>query len=195
MLGDGSLASAKREFEKKFREKSGLAWSQRDAPGKSGKYIVIELNYEDSDEEDEKPRVVQQQALDDHEDEEEERHRTPVQSKLPDAVQRLMQLIFNLKLFDNTLAALDYDANKMPLGKLSKKTLLKGYEVLKDLAALINDHTLATGTGLPFGQAVEQHSNLYFSLVPHLVGRNRLPILSDMDLIRVKYAMRRIFHC
>jgi poly [ADP-ribose] polymerase len=50
-----------------------------------------------------------------------------VESKLPGPVQRLMQLIFNQQYFSDTLASLEYDTEKMPLGKLSKRTLLKGY--------------------------------------------------------------------
>jgi poly [ADP-ribose] polymerase 2/3/4 len=73
----------------------------------------------------------------------------------------------------------------MPLGKLSKKTLLMGYEVLKELASIIADPSIVTNAGESVNQAVEDRSNRYFSLVPHVVGQRQLPILRDMNLIRV----------
>jgi poly [ADP-ribose] polymerase len=96
-----------------------------------------------------------------------------------------MELIFNVNYFNATMAELDYDANKMPLGKLSKKTLLKGYEVLKELASLVADPTLASTMGEDHREAVTERSNQYFSLVPHVVGRRSVPVLNGLDSIRV----------
>jgi poly [ADP-ribose] polymerase len=106
-----------------------------------------------------------------------------VESKLPGPVQRLMKLIFNQDYFNDTLASLDYDTNKMPLGKLSKRTLLRGYEVLKELAALVqNPDTVPDGSTLI--EAVTDLSNTYLSLIPHAFGIRRAPILQDMSMIK-----------
>lgn len=181
MLGDGSLENALKEFKKKFKEKHGNTWEDRDGPQKPNKYTLIEINYEDSDDENKKASTPST-AL----DASPEKPKLHVKCTLEPPVQRLMELIFNLQVFSNTMAALNYDADKMPLGKLSKKTLLKGYEVLKELASLIADPSLATGTGVPYGQAISSRSNQYFSLVPHVVGRKALPVLKDMDAIKVR---------
>ncbi|KAF2595038.1 hypothetical protein F2Q70_00043158 [Brassica cretica] len=37
------------------------------------------------------------------------------------------------------MAEIGYDANKLPLGKLSKSTILKGYEVLKSISKVIEE--------------------------------------------------------
>lgn len=188
MLGDSDFKTAMAAFEKKFKDKNGNKWENRDGPAKSGKYVFIEINYAESEDEDEAEEEPQKKkvAVEGEEDEEEDDiDDIPVQSTLDKPVQELMKLIFDLKLFDSTMASLNYDAKKMPLGKLSKKTLLKGYEVLKELAALIADPNTAVGTGTSYGQAVADRSNLYFSLVPHVSGRNRLPTLDSMDLIKV----------
>lgn len=202
MLGTGDLDGAKREFEKKFKDKNGNAWANRDGPIKPGKYVYIEINYAESDDEDgdeSKPRkkkaAIQNGASQEEEEEEEEGDITPVECTLDKPVQELMELIFNLKLFDSTMAALNYDATKMPLGKLSKKTLLKGYEVLKELASLIADPTTASGLGVSYGDAVSTRSNLYFSLVPHVSGRNRLPTLDNIDLIKVSFKKHSCLVC
>lgn len=175
LFGNGTLQSALHEFQKKFKEKSGNTWANRDIPARPNKYTYIEMNYEESDEEKQpstaqstprKERVLEEQSQ--------------ATSQLHPAVQSLMNLIFDMQLFKNTMASLDYDAIKMPLGKLSKKTLLKGYEVLKDLATIIADSPLKPGV-----QGIQEKSNQYFSLVPHVVNRRSVPVLSNMDLIKV----------
>ena len=174
VLGDGSLGIAVHEFEKKFKDKSGHLWTDRNNPPKAGKYVMLEISYEESDEDDNdlagagsrrgsKDTYVSSAA-------------SEIESKLPKATADLVSLIFNNDYFSSTLADLEYDATKMPLGKLSKKTLLQGYEVLKDLSVLL-------GNG-GSGGMVEERSNTYFSLIPHAFGRNRAPLLSRVDMIK-----------
>jgi poly [ADP-ribose] polymerase len=43
-----------------------------------------------------------------------------------------MALIFNQQFFASTMMEMSYDANKLPLGKLSKRMLASGFK-LKDL--------------------------------------------------------------
>jgi len=80
-LKETSLANAKQEFEKKFKEKSGLEWENRMDKPKDKKYTYIEKSYED-----------------DNEDEEisdgEKDSKAPVKGELDLPTQRLMELIF-----------------------------------------------------------------------------------------------------
>ncbi|KIX09899.1 uncharacterized protein Z518_00980 [Rhinocladiella mackenziei CBS 650.93] len=179
MLGNGSLDVAITEFKKKFKDKHGNTWEDREGPQKPNKYTLIEINYEDSDNEDglQSQQSTPKREYPDHEP-------VRVKSQLAPSVQRLMELIFNLQLFDNTMASFNYDANKMPLGKLSKKTVLRAYEVLKELTSLVADRNLMTGLGLHYDQAIADRSNQYFSLVPHAVGRRSVPLLQDMGSIK-----------
>lgn len=49
---------------------------------------------------------------------------------------------------------LNYDVKKLPLGKLSKNTILRGFQALKDLAALMDDPASAqTHYGTAYGPA------------------------------------------
>lgn len=50
-MGPFPLDSAMKEFNKKFKDKSGLAWDDRNEEAKKGKYTFIEKNYESDDEE------------------------------------------------------------------------------------------------------------------------------------------------
>jgi poly [ADP-ribose] polymerase len=172
ILGDGSLDSAKKNYEKKFKDKSGLKWEDRLQDPKPGKYAFLERNYEDSDDEEEKPTKAKKA--------DEEKERKPVESALPPQVQSLMSFIFNQQNFLNTMAQMSYDANKLPLGKLSKRTLQSGFEILKDLSDLISDPSLATSKyGKSFANATEELSNRYFTMIPHAFGRNRPPIINQ----------------
>ncbi|RYP68237.1 hypothetical protein DL770_008473 [Monosporascus sp. CRB-9-2] len=176
-LGDGSLQTALREFDSKFKSKSGLAWADRGQPPKPGKYAFIERSYEpDSGDEDHDAGT---NGVKGEPDEEE-----PV-SKLPKATQELMELIFNQQYFAATMAQLNYDSDKLPLGKLSKTTITRGFQALKDLSALLDDPTLAQSKyQTQFPQAAEQLSNLFYTIIPHSFGRNRPPVIRDQTMLK-----------
>ena len=129
-----SLEPALKEFEKKFKDKSGHKWEERGEPAKKGKYTFIERSYEDDD--DEQPSNKQEDELAEEEEEK-------IESKLPVQTQRLIELIFNQNHFNAVLEGIGYNADKLPLGKLSKTTLKKGFEHLQELAALIKHPKLA----------------------------------------------------
>jgi poly [ADP-ribose] polymerase 2/3/4 len=183
MLGSGSFDDALRQFEKKFKDKTGHKWDDRHEPARKGKYTYIERNYEESDEDgkDGLPgagtRRSSKQSLDSY---------VPtVESKLPKAVKNLISFIFDTEMFNQTMASMDYDAHKMPLGKLSKRTLTQGYQTLKDIAALLGDHSLAESEyGQSLANALEDLSNRYFSTIPHAFGRNRPPVIQDDRLMK-----------
>ena len=125
------LEDALKEYNKKFKDKSGNKWDDRSEPAKKGKYTFLERNYED-DEEEAENQVKKEDADDDQAD-----------SKLPRQTQRLMELIFNQNHFNAVLESIGYNANKLPLGKLSKATLKQGFEHLHELASLIKHPSLA----------------------------------------------------
>ena len=133
-MGPFTLDAAEAEYNKKFKDKSGHTWEDRAEPPKKGKYTFIEKSYEDSDEEEDEDPVKKE------EDEEDEQG---VDSDLPRQTQRLMELIFNQNHFNAVLESIGYNANRLPLGKLSKATLKQGFEHLHELASLIKHPTLA----------------------------------------------------
>ena len=142
------LEAALKEYEKKFKDKSGHKWEDRSEPSKKGKYTFIERSYADDDDEEE-DQVKKEEGADEEEPE----------SKLPRQTQRLMELIFNQNHFNAVLESIGYNANKLPLGKLSKATLKQGFEHLKELASLIKHPTLAQNK---YGLSQEEVSSFYF---------------------------------
>ncbi|KAL8696901.1 MAG: hypothetical protein Q9201_007420 [Fulgogasparrea decipioides] len=175
-----NLESALKEFDKKFKDKSGHKWEDRSEPAKKGKYTFIEKSYEDDD--DDEPASKQEDA-----DEAEEEK---IESKLPKQVQRLVELIFNQNHFNSVLEGIGYNANKLPLGKLSKATLKQGFQHLEELASLIKHPKLA-GDKYQCSQkeAIEDFSNKYYSTIPHEFGRNRPIPIDNNDVLRKETSM------
>ena len=127
----GNVDDALKEFNKKFKDKSGHTWENRSEPAKKGKYTFIEISYEKDDDDE----FVKK--------EEDDEDVPQSDSKLPRQTQRLMELIFNQNHFNAVLEGIGYNANKLPLGKLSKTTLKTGFEHLHELASLIKHPKLA----------------------------------------------------
>ncbi|KAJ2895246.1 hypothetical protein MKZ38_006746 [Zalerion maritima] len=177
ILGNGSLADAIKNFEKKFKDKSGLTWANRLDPPKTRKYVFVEKSYnddsdsddDDDDDDDKADAKPKKEGDDDY---------TPPESKLDPAIQDLMGLIFNSQYWAANMADLNYDANKLPLGKLSKTTITRGFQALKDLSHLLDN------PGSSNGQTIPDLSNLYYSLIPHDFGRQRPPIISTQHLLK-----------
>lgn len=147
---------------------------------KPGKYTYLERSYEESSDEDEPETDTRTET-----EKAPGRSSEPPPSKLERATQDLMKLIFNQDFFNEAMKEMNYDANKLPLGKLSKNTISRGYQALKDLSEVMDDPTLAmTRYGMHLGAANEHLSNLYYSLIPHAFGRNRPPIINSNAILK-----------
>lgn len=73
------------------------------------------------------------------------------------------------------------DIKKMPLGKLSKMQIAKGFEVLEEIEAAMNQ---------PRGSArLEELSSKFFTTVPHNFGRNRPPTINSKEIVEQKKEM------
>ncbi|KAI9719646.1 MAG: hypothetical protein M1812_003417 [Candelaria pacifica] len=186
-LGCGDLEEALGLFDKKFKEKSGNSWANRLDPPKPKKYTFIELNYEeDSSSEggadDDLPgagsRRASRASIGSQTDK-------PIKSTLAPPVQRLMEIIFNQQYIESAMAAMSYDANKLPLGKLSKRTLAAGFQALKNLAEVLSTPSLALDRhSTDFSTAVQTLTNAYYTAIPHAFGRNRPPIIGDQQAVK-----------
>ncbi len=72
------------------------------------------------------------------------------------------------------------DIKKMPLGKLSKQQIAKGFEVLEQIEVAINKMER---------NKLEELTNKFFTIIPHNFGRNRPPIISDDSVLQGKKEM------
>ncbi|KAI0547680.1 poly polymerase catalytic domain-containing protein [Xylaria curta] len=176
-IGNGSLHDALKQFNDKFKSKSGLSWDNRGEQPKLNKYAFIEKSYEPDSEDEEEVDNVKSEVKKEDEPEPE--------SKLTKPVQDLMKLIFNQEYFTNAMTDLNYDSAKLPLGKLSKATISRGFQALKDLSALLDNPSLAaTLYGSNINTATEQLSNAFFTIIPHAFGRNRPPVIRSQAMLK-----------
>ena len=192
-LGNGSFQDAMATFQKKFKDKAGVPWSDRfDAPKggrQKGYYTFVERKYEDdSDDGFEDPSVASNSGS--------PRNLSTVssikraESALAKPVQRLMELIFNQQYFADTMRELDYDANKLPLGKLSKRTLERGFEILKGLGELIIDPSVADDKhNMTWSDAIAACSNAFYTIIPHAFGRSRPPVISSDERLKKEISL------
>lgn len=96
------------------------------------------------------------------------------ESELPPGPQSLMKLIFNPSHMTSSMASMRYDANKLPLGKLFRKTLSQGFAALNDLSEIVISPALAQSK---YGNSLEEVLNdltsKYYTMIPHDFGRQR----------------------
>ncbi|KAG2070695.1 PARP-domain-containing protein [Suillus decipiens] len=171
--GPWPSASAINEFKKQFKSKSGVAWPQRfGMVAAKGKYTWLERAFEeDSKAEGSGSNSKEEEPIPD--------------SKLSPELQAFCNLIFSSKLIDAHLSSMNYDANKLPLGKLAKSTVLNGFTALKKLADVVEhpDGDMAKSLG-GFQTACETLTSEYYSIIPHVFGRTRPTVISNQDLLR-----------
>jgi poly [ADP-ribose] polymerase 2/3/4 len=83
------------------------------------------------------------------------------------------------------MAALNYDANKLPLGKLSENTLRKGNSVLKDISDVIGDATLAIKKfGGSRTAVLATLTSQYYTIIPHAFGRQVPPVIDTLERLK-----------
>ncbi|KAH9486025.1 Poly [ADP-ribose] polymerase 2 [Psilocybe cubensis] len=168
--GPFSSSTAVNEFKKQFRSKTAVAWEQRvGMVPKPGKYTWLERDYGDEESKDDDQKAAKDEVI------------IP-DSKLPSEIQELCNLLFSTSIIDAHLSSMNYDARKLPLGKLAKSTILSGFSALKTLADVIQNPTGPTAT--QYGgmrRACEQLSSAYYSVIPHDFGRNR-PVVIDNEI-------------
>ncbi|KAG0303507.1 Poly [ADP-ribose] polymerase 2 [Dissophora globulifera] len=180
----GDLSSAKAGFERKFRDKTKNGWSDRDNFIKHpGKYHLLPPDDGDSDDEDaeDADKAASAKGKKVKEETEEEKPAVP-ESKLHPKVQGLMELIFNTGMMNRQMKELDYDADKMPLGKLAKATILQGYETLKKISVALDKPTVNISE-------LSDLSSEFYTVIPHNFGRHVPPIIRDAPTLKKKLEM------
>lgn len=74
------------------------------------------------------------------------------------------------------------DVKKMPLGKLSKQQIARGFEALEELEAALREQP-------PQATRLEELSSRFYTIVPHNFGRARPPAINSPELLRAKKDM------
>ena len=162
-----NIEGAKASYKKKYTEKVSKG------------YTAIEINYDDDDEEKEKEK---EKEKDKEKESKTETKENVIESKLEKSVQDLVKLIFNMKIMKQQMIEIGYDAKKMPLGKLSKDTIKRGYEVLTQISDVLDNKTTGDLTDL---------SSKFFTIIPHDFGFKHMSqfVINTKEKLKAKLEM------
>lgn len=178
-----SLETALILFKSKFKDKTGLNWENRGDKPKPKKYTMIEKSYGD-------------ETGDEADGDDKESNQSPQKVAVPDCIlnkelQDLMRFLFDAGNMKNSMASQNYNYNKLPLGKLSRSTIEKGYLALRELGDVILNPKLAEEKHeKSLTAAFNDLSSQYYTIIPHDFGRNRptsinseAQLKAEMDLV------------
>ncbi|KAK6135066.1 hypothetical protein DH2020_031187 [Rehmannia glutinosa] len=165
------------EFEKKFFDKTKNQWfNRKEFVSHPRSYTWLEMDYSETKNE---PPVQQ-------------KHKStvrpkPQESKLEARIAKFISLICNMSMMRQQMMEIGYNAEKLPLGKLSKSTILKGYDVLKRIADVIGQADRKT---------LEQLSGEFYTV--EALGEIEVAmklIEDDIDMEDPLYSQYRRLHC
>eukprot|EP01095_Lingulamoeba_sp_RSL-Kostka_P012534 TRINITY_DN4989_c1_g2_i2.p1 TRINITY_DN4989_c1_g2~~TRINITY_DN4989_c1_g2_i2.p1 ORF type:complete len:638 (+),score=261.82 TRINITY_DN4989_c1_g2_i2:47-1960(+) len=138
-----------------------------------GDYIKIELAYGAEEEEmDMKFDSISTNA-------------TVLPCTLDDRTQSLLRLLFDHDMFKSQMKKLNINVEKMPLGKLSKNQIQKGYDVLSEIKTCLDEGDNSRST-------LSELSSQFFSLIPHAFGRSRPPVIDNFEFLQEKMDLMSI---
>lgn len=101
---------------------------------------------------------------------------------MDNGLQKLMSLIFDVNIMNNTMKEIGYDAKKMPLGKLGESTIKEAYGVLSKLSDAVKKKDRAEMSKL---------SGEFYTLIPHDFGFQKMSnfILDNDEKVKEKIKM------
>lgn len=174
-LDTGDRASMEKAFEKKFKDKTKNDWKVvkgnssafTNAPGK---YDLVETDSSAST----APAVVAVPGG------------KPVivkASKLKPKLQSVLSLIFDRDMFKAKMKEQNIDANRMPLGKLTKAQVERGYDALAEVEKVVKKAKQTPKDR----EELQQLSSRFYTVIPHDFGRVVPPVIDTTEMVKTKY--------
>ncbi|KAK3164340.1 hypothetical protein QOZ80_1AG0016250 [Eleusine coracana subsp. coracana] len=143
------------EFEGKFQDKTNNLWSDRKKfECYAKKYTWLEMDYGET-EDNETNKAKNKGSITDQIKE----------TKLETRIAQFVSLICNISMMKQQMVEIGYNADKLPLGKLSKSTILKGYDVLKRISNVISRADR---------RQLEQLTGEFYTVIPHDFGFRKM---------------------
>ncbi|KAK9067559.1 hypothetical protein SSX86_011670 [Deinandra increscens subsp. villosa] len=166
-LEEMSKSDAIQEFKRLFLEKTGNsweAWEQKTHKKQPGRFFPLEIDYGVSKD------SIQKNNIKD------------AKSELAPPLAELMKMLFNVETYRAAMMEFEINMAEMPLGKLSKSNIQKGFEVLTELQNLLNRSTdnLAVKEGM-----IVDASNRFFTIIPSVHPH----VIKDEDDFKLKVKM------
>lgn len=192
----GSEDAAIKQFKSKFKDKTKnncneyifgssleitmtvyLSWIGDDRANfkkVAGKYDLIDVAGDGDEEEEEESTKPKSDTVQDKDGV------VYAASKLDAPTQSLIRLIFDTDMFKDALRTYDIDVKKMPLGKLSKAQIAKGFEILEELEAVMENKKKGSYADI---------SSKFYTCIPHDFGRQRPRPIDTREALQQKYDM------
>lgn len=162
-----SLAPALAKYASIFESKTGRAWGSGTAPV-PGHYRVVDVDHVEEEEAEGGSGTPGSASK--------KRRRAdstpPPPSALPPPVQELVKRLTDVSALSATLASLNIDLKRAPLGKLSRKQLGMGYRILSKLEGAIKSGDRPRAREL---------SNDFYSTIPHSFGFSVPPTVFSLE--------------
>ncbi|KAF9608125.1 hypothetical protein IFM89_006052 [Coptis chinensis] len=161
-LEEMAKSDAIQEFRRLFLEKSGNPWEaweqNKNFVKHPGKFFPLDIDY-----------GVDKQVTNN------------VTSLLDPQLVELMKMLFNVETYRSAMLEFEINMSEMPLGKLSKSNIQKGFEALTEIQIVLasnHDHLMKKSL-------LMNASNQFFTLIPSLHPH----VISDEDDIKSKLNM------
>eukprot|EP00700_Malawimonas_jakobiformis_P001485 EC721570.1.p1 GENE.EC721570.1~~EC721570.1.p1 ORF type:complete len:164 (+),score=36.67 EC721570.1:64-492(+) len=101
-------------------------------------------------------------------------------SKLSTEVQDFIKLICDVRMMKEQMIEFELDTDRMPLGKISKAQILKGYGILKEIEAALQSSQKSKLLEL---------SNRFYTAIPHKFGMRVPPVINTQAMLQAKMDM------
>ncbi|KAH6813661.1 polymerase 2 [Perilla frutescens var. frutescens] len=166
-LEEMSKYDAIQEFKRLFLEKTGNTWesweSKKDFQKQPGRFYPLDIDYGVKD-------LSKKKQLD------------FTSSKLAPQLVELMKMLFNVETYRAAMMEFEINLSEMPLGKLSKSNIQKGFEALTQIQNLLksNDYAPSLKESL-----IVDASNKFFTVIPSIHPH----VIKDEDDFKSKVAM------
>ncbi|GLU07733.1 hypothetical protein SLE2022_246810 [Rubroshorea leprosula] len=162
-----SKSDAISEFEHLFLKKTGNTWKEweqkKNFQKKPGRYLLLDIDY-----------GVSKQVS--------KNKRSDADSRLPPLLE-LMKMLFNVETYSAAVMEFEIKMSKMPLGKLSKSNIQKGFEALTEIQNLLNSNAYDPSVK---ERLIIDASNRFFTVIPSIhphIIRNEDDFMSKVQML------------
>ncbi|XP_078440531.1 poly(ADP-ribose) polymerase 2 [Wolffia australiana] len=162
-----SKSDAIDEFQRLFLEKTGNSWKMWELKNfvkQPGRFCPLDIDY----------GVKEMPRRKDSDDSE---------SKLAPQLVALMKMLFDIETYRAAMMEFDINMSEMPLGKLSKENIQKGFEALTEIQNLLTN-VQSVELSVKKSMIIDA-SNRFFTLIPSVHPR----AIMDMDDFKAKVKM------
>lgn len=84
---------------------------------------------------------------------------------------------------------LEYDSQRLPLGKITAEQIRAGYEALNTIADLVNSIPAAADDQVSDASSILHASNVFYTMIPHSFGFKAPPAIDTAEQIAAKMVM------